>query len=246
MLVAVLAAVPAAAARTHKHKHKPKRTAAQLRYQLTVSGSVSVSHYDQGLEANGAGCGLGPDDTSPFVDNYTMSLSWRTVFNVSLKRERVTVNGQTTLVSAGQYSYSGYAYDFNCHEILYGPGGQPCTGTLGSGGGAQLTARGSPARKPKRLTFAIAPFGVLVGSPGECTVDSDPGVTYTADDELGLTTLGLAVAKQFKVPVRKRAHAYRFKINQTSNCSVPDQSPGETDNCTTTYTGGGSLRVRPR
>jgi hypothetical protein len=240
LLLAVVAAGSASAARTRK------RAAPPLRYQLTISGSLSVSHSDQGLQANGGGCGLGASDTTPFVDQYTLSLRWRTVFNATIRRKQVTVKARSTSVTAGQYSYQGYSYDFNCHQILYGPQGQPCTGTLGAAGGGLMTARGSPARKPKRLTFAISPFGVLAATPSECTVDSSPPVTYAAADELGLGTLGLTVAQLFKPPVRKRAHTYAFKINSSDNCAQPAQSPGETETCSTSYAGRGSLRVRPR
>jgi hypothetical protein len=239
LLLAVLAAGPAVAARGSS-----KRPV--LRYQLTFSGRLLVSHSDQGLQANGAGCNLGPDDTSPFVDDYTLSLRWSTTFNVTLKRKLVQVMARATRVTGGQYSYQGYAYDFNCNEIIYGPGGQPCTGTLAVGGRAVLTARGSPTRKPKRLTFGSEPFGPLVATPPECTVDASPAVTYAAADELSLASLGQTIAHTFSARVVKRPHTYRFTINTVNDCSQPAQSPGETDTCSTTYAGSGSLRVRPR
>ena len=233
LFLAVLAAGPAVAA------------GHQLRFRLTFSGGLTVSHSDRGLQTNGGGCGLGPDDTSPFVDQYTLSLDWSSTFNVTLRRTQVQVSAQSTQVNGGQYSYSGYAYDFNCHEIVYGPGGQPCTGTLAAGGQGLLTAVGSPVRKPRRLMFSSTPFGPLVATPPECTVDSSPAVTYGADDELGLDAIGQTIAQTFKARVVKGARTYRFKLSTTTDCSQPAQSPGETDTCSTAYTASGSLRVKP-
>jgi hypothetical protein len=230
--VAALAAGPALAA-----PH-------QLHYQLTFNGQLSVAHSDQGLQSNGAACGLGtPDDTSPFDDHYTLSLRWSTTFNVTLKGKRVTVAARTTRVRRGSFSYGGYAYDFNCNEIVYGPAGQPCAGTVMGSGPGVVTARGSPERN--RATFAVRPFGALVGTPSSCTVGVQPQVTYMAADELDLASLGQVAAQTFRVGAIKRARTFRYKLDRATNCSVAPQSPGETDTCSTTYAGGGSLRVRP-
>jgi hypothetical protein len=217
-----------------------------LRYRLTFTGRLSVTHSDQGLQSNGGGCNLGPDDTSPFADNYVLSLQWRTTFVVTVKRKRVLVDANTTRVSGGRYSYSGYAYDLYCNEIRYGPGGRPCTGTLASAGKGWLIARGVPWRKPRRLRVTSAPFGLLVATPAECTVASTPAVTYTAADELALDSLGATVTHAFRLRVARGARTYPFRLHRSTSCSQPAQSPGEIDTCTTTYSGRGSLRVRRR
>jgi hypothetical protein len=239
LLTALTLAALAAGTASAAPKQRP------MRYQLTFSGGLSVVHTDRGLQSNGGGCGLGPDDTSPFADIYTISLRWNTTFNVTLKAKRVQVTARATSVTGGRYTYQGYAYGFNCQEILYGPGGQPCTGALADGGSGSLTAQGSPARKPRRVTFASQPFGLLVATPPDCTVGSNPPVTYTAADELGLDELGQTIARTFNVPARGHPKAHAFKLKLVTDCSLSAQSPGETDACTTTYTGRGSLRVRP-
>lgn len=216
-----------------------------LRYKLAFTGSVTVTHSDQGLQANGSACGLGtPDDTSPFDDHYTLSLRWRESFAVKLGARRTTVRTPAR-VSNGQFSYGGYAWSFSCDEIVYGPGGQPCTGVLADGGRAQLTVSGSPARRPKRLTLVAQPFATLTGTPSSCTVGAAPQITYMAADELGLASLGQTVTHTFKVPARKKSRTYKFKLRQTDNCSLPPQSAGESDTCSTLYTGSGSLQIRP-
>jgi hypothetical protein len=216
-----------------------------LRYRLTFAGSVTVTHTDQGLQANGSACGLGtPDDTSPFDDHYSLSLRWNVGFTVTLGRVRQTAAADVRL-SGGQFSYGGYVYDYNCHEIAYGPGGQPCTGALSGGGRASLVLRSSPAHKPKRLSITSQPFGALTGTPASCTVSATPEVTYEAADELGLSTLGQTLAQTFKLGVPARARTLRYRLRRTSNCSQSPQSPGESDSCTTVYGGSGSLQVRP-
>jgi hypothetical protein len=219
-----------------------------LRYELTLGGSLSIVHDDQGLQANGAACGLGtPDETSPFQDHYTLSLRWSTTFNVTLGGKPRAIAARATRVSGGTFAYDGYAYDFNCNKIVYGPGGQPCSGTLAdAGAGSLLNAHGSPARKPKQLTFDPQPFGALVATPASCTVDMTPQVTYTAADELGLESLGQTLAHTFRIRPIERTHTFRYKLHLYNNCSQPPQSPGETDSCATTGTASGSLLVRPR
>jgi hypothetical protein len=233
--LAALAAAPAAA------------SVRALRYELTLSGSLSVVHDDQGLQANGAACGLGtPDDTSPFQDHYTLSLRWSTTFNVTLGGKKRMIKARATRVSGGTFAYDGYAYDFNCNKIAYGPAGQPCSGTLADAGAGLLSARGSPARRPKRLTFDPQPFAALVATPPSCTVGTTPQVAYTAADELGLGSLGQTLAHTFRIRPIERTHTFRYKLRLSNNCSQPPQSPGETDSCATTDTASGSLRVRPR
>jgi hypothetical protein len=73
-------------------------------------------------------------------------------------------------------------------------------------------------------------------------------VTYTASDELNLPTLGTDIAHHsFSLPEAAAAtthKAVKHRIRRTVDCSEPAQSAGESDTCTTTYTGTETLRVR--
>jgi hypothetical protein len=212
---------------------------------VTFTGAVTVTHSDQGLQANGADCGFGtPDNTSPFDDHYMVSLQWSTSFTFRLMRRRISARARAA-INGGQFSYSGYTYDFNCNEIAYGPSGQPCTGALTVADPATLTVHASPARRPKRLTVTAQPFGTPAATPATCTVQTTPQVTYTAADELELASLGRQLARQFRLAVPKRPRTFTYKLARTIDCSQPPQSAGESDTCKTTFTGTGSLRIRP-
>jgi hypothetical protein len=236
-LTLALAAVPAAAA-------KPS-------YRLEFSGRLKVTHDDAGLQANGASCGLGtPDNTSPFADHYTLSLSWRANFVVKVNPSRpvrIKVRAARTRVR-GSFGYSGSAYDFNCHQIVYGPSGEPCTGTLGAGGPAMLKVRQTPRRSREQIRFQPQPFGALNGAPATCTVDvgGAPQVTYTAADELGLPSLGPTFPGRAFSALESTRHPKPVKrrIRRHLDCSEPTQSPGETDACSTVYAGAETLRLR--
>jgi hypothetical protein len=236
-LAALLAAVPAAA--------KPGQ-----RYRFSVSGHVTVTHNDTGLQANGADCGLNtPDATSPFEDHTALTVSWRSSFVVPVDargRPRTKPIKATTTRVSGTFSYSGFAWSFSCHEIVYGPGGQPCTGSLRNGGGPGLiTARRRTRGKRLLLKLLPTPFGPPVANPASCTVDTSPAVTYTASDELNLPTLGTDIAHHwFTLPEVAPGHkALSHRIRRTVDCSQPAQSAGETDTCSTTYAGAETLRV---
>jgi hypothetical protein len=237
-VLAALAAVPASA--------KPS-------YRLRFSGTLSVTHDDSGLEANGASCGLPtPDQTSPFEDHYTLGVSWTTSYRIRTNRKHrlhATLKARTTRIFGTNFSYNGYAYDFSCHEIVYGPGGAACTGTIGGPGPGTVKAGLRPVRATERLRLVLAPFGPLIGTPSSCTVDSMPAVTYTASDELGLPSLGTALpghAFNLAEPsAGGKAKTIERKIKRTVDCSEPAQSAGETDTCSTVYAGSETLRVRP-
>lgn len=216
------------------------------RYRVTFSGDATVTHTDQGRQANGSACGLGtPDDTSPFDDHYSLSLRWSAAITVTVGRARQTVDAPVH-VSAGQFSFGGYVYSYDCHEIVYGSVGQPCTGTLSAGGPATLVVRSSRRRKSTLLSIAAQPFASLTGTPPSCTVEATPRVTYDAANELGLSTLGQVLTEKFKAGVPARVRTLRYKLQRTSNCSEPPQSPGESDSCTTVYAGAGMLQIRSR
>jgi hypothetical protein len=237
-VLAALAAAPASA--------KPS-------YQLRFSGTLSVTHDDSGLEANDAGCALGtPANTSPFEDHYTVGLSWTTSYKLKANRKhrlRATIKARTTRVLGTSFSYQGYAYDFGCHEIVYGPGGTACTGTIGGPGPGAVDARLQPVRASERIRLVLDPFGSLVATPTSCTVDSVPAVTYAAGDELGLAGLGGALDDHpFNVlepGAVGKVKTIRRKIERTVDCSQPAQSADETDTCSTAYSGSEALVVRP-
>lgn len=238
-LIATVAAVPAAAKRS---------------YRLAFSGDLTVTHTDAGLQANGAECGLGtPDDTSPFQDHYTLGVSWRTAFTISFspgRRRRATITARSTHISGSHFGYYGFAFDFSCDQIVYGPAGSACTGALELGGPGSVEATLVPARTLERLAFVLHPFGALAGSPVSCTVGVAPQVTYEAADELGLGTLGGALAAHtFKLTeplAAARAKTIARRIDRRVDCSQPSQSPGESDTCTTVYAGRETLLVGPR
>jgi len=225
--------------------------AAQLiKYEISYTGLLFVKHTDNGTMANGGDCSANPQ--LPFSDSYTLKLSWDADFKIGFRPQGSTKGfepARTTRVSGSHFSYGGFFYNQSCQKISYGPGGKPCTGTVVNHGKAYMVAKSTTGHGELDIKLEFQPFGSLTGNPPSCNDDDSPPAAYTAEDEMGLSGLSQQLLGKVLSSRERLAGGVEktipIKIDVKKNCSAPGEDQGDTDTCSTTYTGNAFLKVEP-
>jgi hypothetical protein len=221
-----------------------------VKYEISYTGLLFVKHSDTGTMANGGDCSTDPQ--LPFSDRYTLKLAWDADFKFGFRPSGTAkglVAARTTRVHGSSFSYSGFFYNQSCQKVSYGPGGKPCTGTVVNHGKAYMVAKGTAGHGELNIKLEFQPFGSLTGNPASCNDDDSPPVAYTAEDEMGLSGLSQQLQNRVLSSRERLAGGVEktipYKIDIKHDCSAPGSDQGDTDTCSTTYTGNAYLKVEP-
>ena len=218
---------------------------------ISVEGEYLFTHEETGVNQNACNTTLG---TTPYHAHSELAVrlkvDWRHVkvpFGPVHGGTRIPVvyESERTSTVHGNYAFSGYDYDENCHMVSWpAGGGAACSGAFGAvnGEGSTLMVNsvgdlGSPSPGSSRVNVLLTPAqelapGLTILPPG-CQDDGSPSLLHT---------FSMAYGEGFEVPdthlslnVSESGHSvggYSFAkgnvpaqvaypIGFTTNCSVP-------------------------
>lgn len=221
-----------------------------VRYEMSVTGEVLINHTDSGVKGNGGDCNLSQDDAhAPFKNQYKLKVSWDSKFKFAFSPSGTTTGIATAKrpnVHGSTFSFSGSFYRDDCFQVSYGKG---CSGTLKNHGPAYLIAKLSAQRKVEAMKFAVQPFGSLNSTPPSCNDNESPPTTFAASDVINLASLSQSFTVHAFTTREKLSHGIdktlKWADDRHTNCSKPGAEQGDTDECSTVFTGNIFLHIEP-